>query len=293
MAEGRFWVCTWERSGDGYAIWVSNRPSLRGTGAAWQDSLDSLSGAIGLASGDGEPRFSFDPPEPQGPRDETWMCAEWVTVSAEGSMPLADFTPDLFESGCCEHCQRPMGKRTGVPLRATGAAEGDVCGPWFYISWSKYSPFLLSERARGLLTPAEQGAADWIPVTPAPRTRKRFYECIPHQYVARVSVRGWTTNGSRCPLCNRISWLICTSDEKVDFGSPQCHDWARQEDIAGPCLPLRGLGEPDRFNLVFSSERARALVQQNEWRGSRSGTFGAVPSQMADPSPLLPATRKE
>jgi hypothetical protein len=284
MSEGKQWSCRWSGGEGAFEVWVGSRPSLRGRGASWQAALDDLCGEICESTGDGEPVLSFDPPPPVGDSDRRWISDRWALLTPNGCLPLADADPAEFTGGLCRHCGDPIGKRTGVPIKATGPAEGDLCATWY--GFAAYDGCFFSERALQLLTPEERASADWYRVQPAPRTRKVMWECVPNTFLDAAAVRGWTTHGDQCPECGRRRFT-CTSESEITYALPQLHEWGCAEDADQESAPLRGFGTLRRFSLLLPMDRARELARHPHARGALVGRIGLVPRSMVEVSPVL------
>lgn len=289
MSEGRYWNCRWERTTRGFRAWVARRPKLSAEGRTWQATLDDPCAKISDASGDGEPNLRFDPPEPANGTDAQWIDRRWVTLEAQGGLPLDTMAPDLFTKGFCPHCGDPRGERTKVSLRATGPADADMCSPW--LIGSRYDLVMVSERFLSLWNPSELKGFRLLPVTPAPRSRSRYIEIVPREYIARVAVRAWTLKGARCPVCRR-DWFLCTPQVKIDFGSAQVHEWCCTDDLPGRQRGALAFGSLQSWHFLLPVNRARELCRHRFGRGARISALGAVPPELVLRRPRLPPALK-
>lgn len=284
MREGRHWLCSWRRDNDRYEAWVDSRPAIRATGRTWQQTLEDLSAAVCDATGDGEPQFRFDPPEPCEGSERDWIDPRWCQVAANGYFPLCDQRDELFTQGICCWCNSARGDRTDVPLRGQGTIEGDFCAAW-YVLWP-YSPLLLSERAMNLFTEAELAVFRVIPVERDRSARARVFELVPRRFVRTVAICDWTVSGTRCPECGRERFS-CTLDSQIDYNSGQLHDFCCTSDLpSDQDLPL-ALGDLSTWCLLMPIPRAREMCRHKHARGSRVCPLGTVPTSMVDPRPKL------
>lgn len=266
-------------------MWVKARPRITARATDWQGALDAICAAICEASGDGEPNLSFDPPEPVEGGDGRFALRDWLLLAACGFLDVDSTLPELFTGGFCTHCGAPIGERTDVPLVARGPAEGDLCWTYFFV----HLPLLVSERLREALTPAERDSFRWIPVTPAPRTRKRYFECVPTRLIAPVAVRGWTISGTECPACGH-RWVHCTTEPEIDFEGRQIHSWIAPDDLPSTSAGMLAFGERGSWLPLVPAERARVLAE--EFRGVRPCAIGLAPADLADHKHPLPPQPK-
>ena len=64
MSEGQRFACRWEKDGDLYRVWVTDRPKLSAVGQTFNQADKRLWAVIIDATGDGESVREYDPPEP-------------------------------------------------------------------------------------------------------------------------------------------------------------------------------------------------------------------------------------
>jgi hypothetical protein len=289
MSEGRFWLCTWVKTTDGYKAWVINRPKIVGNGATWQDTLDDLGGAICLATGDGEGRMRFDPPEPTDARISQWAHPKLCRLDPEGDVRLTVLDPRCFTGGLCKGCDRPVGSRTNVPLVAIWPGEGDLCYP-NYIAYP-YRPVMISERLFALLTRAELATCRMIPVQPAPRTRKRYIELVPKRFIPRVAVRGWTCWGIHCKACGDTD-VSCTPDAELNWATSTVTGVASSADVPKRPPAMLAFGSVHDWGPVLPIDRACDLVRNPNVAGTRISEFVTVPPELVDKNVKLAKARK-
>jgi hypothetical protein len=278
--EGRFWKCSWERGDGTYVIWVVPSPKIRAAGKSWQGALDSICEAIGNASGDGEPVLSFDPPEPIDSGDGAFAHPDWLFLGVNGWLQADTDRPELFSKGFCEHCGAPRGDRTDIPIAAKSPGEGDLCCP----AINPYTPVIFSQRLLEALSSDERDGFRWIPVTPAPRTRKKYFECIPLSIVSPVAVRGITVKGSECPECDDRN-ILCTTDKELNFQTPQIHSWVAGEDLPRSVAGMLAFGRKPSWDPLLPTERARYLAR--EFSGLRPDRIALCPPDRVVRRPQL------
>ncbi len=283
--EGRFWHVRWERTRSGYRAWLADRPKIKAAGGTWEETVDAIMERIGYF-GDGEPIMSFDPPEPMEGDDAAHAHPDWLMIGAEGYVNVASDQPELFTGGFCEHCRQPIGERTDVPLIAKGPGHGDFCWPEFFTV--AFKAVMCSRRLIDALTPDERSRFRWIPVTPAPRTRNHYTECVPARFLAPVAVRGWTISGAECPVCG-FRDVTCTSYPEIDYSEKQIHTWVAGEDLGGE--PLIAIGTCGNWLPIFPAARARELARA--FRGLSVSRIGRAPPDRVLRKPQLPVYTKQ
>lgn len=292
MSEGRFWKCTWSSTEGLYKAWVIARPKLAGTGKDWESAVNAMCDMIADVSGDCEPVLSFDPVEPGSSSDDAYLKHDWTLLTWNSHVQLADFEARLFDHGCCSYCRYPIGRRNpSHRLRAEGPAAGDICGP-HYFAWSKYDPVMFSESAIEALAEDERSCFEWIPVEPAPRTKRRLLEAIPKELVPRVAIQGWANISDRCPKCKDID-IGVSSQREVRFDIPQVHEWTSCSLVEKSKLPIRGFGKLTDWQMLIDKHRCKQLLRDKRIRGARAYPLGIVPDSMVASNPVYRKRFKE
>ncbi len=138
-------------------------------------------------------------------------------------------------------------------------------------------PTVFSERCMELLTRDERSCFDWIPVRMPARTRKKYFECVPRDFVQRVAVTDWPVHGNRCPRCKRV-FMAVSPDARLDYQNNKIHSWAAASDVdAIPANCPFAFGDASMWSLVLPMDRARELTKHKHALGLTTARFGVVP----------------
>lgn len=282
--EGRIWQCRWQRCDNVYRVWVARRPKLVATSSDWQTALDDLCSTICLKTGDGEPILQIDPPATIDGGDAEYSDPEWLLLFPGGQLPLEDAKPEHFDGGLCSHCGRGRGRRTRVPLKAVGKGDGDLCNPSYF--FRGHRPIIFSESCLKALTKAEKAGFDVLEIQRAPRTQKRYFECIPRSFVPPVGVKGWTLSGWRCTTC-KAQMISCTSCPKFNYIDSQIHDWLAASDLPKRPLGMLAYGNETSWMPLLPTARARSLSRSSSARGALVTAIARAPSSRVIRRPKL------
>ncbi|MBN1513958.1 MAG: hypothetical protein JXB13_18215 [Phycisphaerae bacterium] len=267
MREGRTHRICWRHTPEGYEFWVKSRPDVRLACPEITDDLGFELDLLLMESGvDTEPLLTFDPPLPNEAANARWLVDDLAVVAGNAYAWLAGQVADYYEGGVCKACRRPQGPRNEHPLVMSHPPEGDLCFPGAPFM-SLACPLICSERFRSLLTPEEQACADWLPIERGPRSRRKYFECVPHHVVSECPIKG-SSAGWRCVVCGFTS---ITSPQDCGLGAVVAHT-----SISVPRPPMFGVGSPTWQNLVLPGPRARAILKQRGSRGVYVRSLGVA-----------------
>lgn len=279
MREGRTHRVCWKPSRDGFELWLRAHPHVRLTVPRLDDNLDFHLSMLVIESGiDTEPLFTFLPPLPVMGADEQWLRDGLAQVTGNAYAWLAGRVADYYEGGACAACDRPCGPRNNRNFVMNAPPEGDLCFPGGNFM-SIILPNICSDRLRSLLTTDEQSSATWRDIDRGPRTRTRYFECIPRLLVPPCAVKG-RGSGWRCKTCGHA--VIQNTTSGNDLWS-----FVSRVDLPNPLPPLFAVGLPSQQALVLPMARAEQILAQPGSRGVLATPLGVAEPTHVDPSPEL------
>lgn len=285
MSEGRIYTCRWKQERGAWLLWIHRRPKLRARGESHEVALDRLCTKIASMTGDGEPRFVYDPPLPQLPHNQRWVSQEWALLMPEGDAWLENPVGRYFEGGECDDCGRPIGARNAEPLVLTSPPDADVCWPVVgRFGLATFSSLIVSESFLALLSRRERGCFRWMHVRPTPRMRRRFFECIPDKFASWTAVRGWKNKVYECRRCGYRSWTSVSPDATGPWYE-QLNRFVAASALPSPGTPAFAIGTHARFCIALPRARALSLVGRAGARGAGPDDLGVVPDSMAGAAP--------
>lgn len=260
--EGQVYLCSWEKVGRQFRLWVKNNPKLTVTGASFAAAEELLWEKILEAYGDGENVHEFVPPPPQAPDLVKLLDIPIVKVSGNTHSAIAGDKAALFTKGVCSLCGKFLGKRSSAPLTLEGIASGYDGG----FVWQKPFSFF-SEDFLKLLTPKERAQFDWRRVELQRKSRKKFFELLPKTFVPFVAVKGLKFDIVVCDRCKTVRGI-----SSFNKGTP-IYQYLCAADLPKPLPSCFAAGWPHDFGLCFRRDRWLELA-------GRAGTNGLVSNQV-------------
>lgn len=294
--ERRVFLCTWQRSGARYRVWVRDRPTLTAEGPVFDVADEALANAICRATGDGESIREYDPPRP--PRDLPGLLFRLAEISGE-RRGFIENPAELFNEDYCPQCKHPRGNRSTAPLRLARIESGQGGG------FAKMEPPALigplmsffPEAFVACLRPEERSQFQWRPVHLVSKRKERFVELVSaNVHVSLVSLSGavatvWNRPSIidrerhalwRCDTCGRtkqpVYWYRMASLPRY---------YVNVADLRDPLPTCFGVGDPEYPGLCFTRERWSELTKLPESRGFASTDVGVVASSLVDPIPTV------
>lgn len=299
--EGQVFLCTWQRSGTRYRVWVCNRPKLAAEDEVFDAADEALAGAICEATGDGESVREYDPPPPRKEQSGLLFRLRMISGQRRG---LIENAAELFSADDCPQCKRERGERTGAELRLARLEPGGNGGYGRMHPAGTRGGFdgprinFFSKEFVARLLPEERSQFQWRAVRSPARTKKRFVEIvsanfhIPFVSLSGVAATLWQRptivdsekhRQVRCDTCGRTTlplywyWMSSLPGFYVNVA-----------DLPDPLPTCIGVGDnrstPD---LCFTDERWRELVRRPESRGLASTDVGVVAPSLVDPMPAV------
>jgi hypothetical protein len=294
--EGRVFVCTWERSGARYRVWVRDRPSLGAEGDVFDAADEALADAICGATGDGESVREYDPPRPR--EEPAGLLFRLAQISGERRGFIGN-PAELFNEDYCPQCKRPRGNRTAMPLRLARIEPGQGGG------FAKMEPPALvgplmsffPETFVACLRPEERSQFQWRPVHLVSKRKESFVELISaNVHISFVSLSGavatlWNRPGLmekerqtlwRCDTCGRTQQRLYSY--RMNSLPPY---YVNVADLREPLPTCIGVGDPEYPRLCFTRERWSELMKLPESRGIASMDVGVVAPSLVDSTPAV------
>lgn len=295
--EGQVFLCTWQRSGARYRVWVRDRPGLAAEDDVFDDADEALADAICGATGDGESVREYDPPPPI--EKQSGLLFSLVSISGT-RRGLIENAAELYSEEFCPQCKDERGKRTAVPLRLARLGPGGNAGYANMKPAGFDGPFiqLFSEEFLARLRPDERAEFEWRPVHTPSRVKKRFVELvganapIPLVSLSGVAATLWNLPNlieekehyalERCDTCGRTGRPVYM----YRMGSLPPF-YVNVVDLPDPLPTSIGVGNQDSVDLCFTRERWSELVRLPESRGLRSMDVGVLAPSLVDPMPVV------
>lgn len=272
MSEGRSYRCGWSRDENGVRLWTKDAPRVSARGDTWEDAELKLMGAICAATGDGEPVLAFFPPAVLE-SDLRFLDPPLAAITGCGYSGTKA-PKDGYYEGRCAHCGYATGRRTDKIVQLSGIEEQVAQAPG---QWSFFcSPVYASERFRALLTQEELAVCEWRPIERPPRSRRVYFEVIPHAFVPQVALRDREVGGWRCPACARRCFSQHGDDDRVPL-------FVASSALPNPIPPVFGLGDPVYYDLVLARDRALEIAEQPGARGALVNCVGVLADTEIDP----------
>ena len=167
--EHHVYVCSWDQSPKGFAIWIKARPKLRGEGVKYADAEERLIKAIQDAGGAMTAVLEFDPPLPMTPLAEKYTSPEILLVVGDSGFDIDGprktafetkeemwtrqrWAAEYYEAPICPKCRYVNGRRSAKPL-PIAAMESGYDGAFGTIGYVRAVHQVISEEFVGLLIP--------------------------------------------------------------------------------------------------------------------------------------------
>ena len=289
MPEGRVYLCSWEKTGKAFRLWVKSRPKVQGRGKTYEKAEEKLLDNICTHYDDPEAVLEFDPPLPESPKVARFLKPAIVSVGGDTTPdfygPLgSDFTKqpgrhwepplgELYSGGICRECGSAIGERNSVPLEISvfeTGYEGAFCG----------EIQIFSERFLALLKPREKRGLEFRPIYRRERSRIQFFELIATPTVPYVGVKGLKMSGWRCGTCGYRTFGFW------GWGF-ELNEFVAKMDLPSPLPTCFTIGTHSEIKLCFTRERWQELVTKPGARGFHSEPIGVVEESECVRNPKL------
>jgi hypothetical protein len=300
--EHGIYICSWSRSTDGFALWLTERPHIRGEAVTYAEAEKLLIQAIQDAGGAMQAVLEFVPPLPKSDLETKYTNPELYLIGGddrfetdspravafetaeerEGRFKWAD---SFFESPICRKCAFAASRRGARPLfmeyvpRRYDGAFGNVGHE------GTTSLQILSEEFLDLLTTDERGRLRLQAVTGKGRASK-FYELVGPTGPPLVAVAGMKISGWRCTACDHRTWGYWIKGISIN-------SFVAKTDLPPSLRGVFTIGGPPEVQLAVTATRWKGLVGKRGTRGFVSRLLGVVPDHELDRHPELPTYEEE
>lgn len=278
MSECHVYVCHWKHTARGYEGWIERWPKRHVSGNTFYEMRDALGDVVGEEVGDGEPQFEFEPPFIEAAGWEHLFRDGWRSTFFLSSVRLTT-NAGIFESGFCERCKWPIGRRTSATL----AVE---FGPWARgiksfsaVAQSTMRVPVASERLLDVFTAQERSTFEARPVTITGIVQSRFYEFVPQQFVSRVGGKSFQPDGWHCSGCGRRH---VSNGKVLGYGSEVV-----SRDAVEPTPGIVFLGDPGHFSVCFGADRWEAVKSTLRAAEITSSPIAIIEPEDREDSPSL------
>lgn len=290
--------CRWQRTSDGWKLWVRDRPRVAGRGATYSSALAALESAIMLAARDLDTVLpivpEFWPPLPAVPVAERYLQPKLLSVSgdaifeSERFVRSGAFSPDidfdgLFRGGICPVCGVGRGPRTEVPIRIASAPPY-VHGGWIRCA-SRDSLHVYSQEFLGLLSPSERDRLSLLEVEMPSGDRRRFFELRGPAGVRPVGVREFQSDAISCEACGDCAVEVV--DPRLREAGFCLWEFLCAEDLPTPVPTVFPFGHGNRVKLCFRQDRWAELQADRRTLGLMTSSVGVVPPSECERTPRV------
>lgn len=280
MTEGRVYASSWEKVGERYRLWVTQKSKLVGEGSTFTAAREALWSTVCMALGDGEAIFEFDPPEPMTDVVRLLRDPAIVTIVGNTHSRVVGDLDSLFKNGVCPRCSRPRGLRTDVPLIVDSIESGYEGG----FTWHGHFTFF-SEEFLAILTRQERDRFEWRPVVRGPRAKKKFFELVAEPGVPLVGMQGLEYRPLwECDDCGERASPTFAPGHGLgkELSETGISHFVSRADLPDPLPTWVFIGGPVHYSLGVRQERWQELMRKRGARGLVSTPIGVLaPSQVA------------
>ena len=290
------YICSWNRSPDGFTLWVKSRPHVRASASTYNEAEERLIEAIQNAGGAMHAVFEFDPPLPNSALENKYSNPEIYLICGDDSFETDAPRRTPFESHqeleerlrwldafydrpVCRKCKYPFGRRNIKPVTLTYAPSkydgafgsfGTDGGPNHQI---------VSEEFLALLTPDEMRRLEFQPTLR--KKGRKFFELVGPEGPPRVAVVGENIGGWQCSQCEHR-----TLGHRLD--TMAFNSLIARSDLPTPLHGVFAVGAFPEIKLAVTASRWKELLGKKGTRGFCSRQLGVVPDDEVVRSPELP-----
>ena len=126
------YICSWERSSEGYTLWVKSRPHIRASASTYAQAKERLIEAIQNAGGGMDTVMEFDPPLPKSTLEKKYTSPEVYLIGGDDRFETEAPRRKPFESGqeleerllwLDAFYDKPVCRKCSITLPAAGATS--------------------------------------------------------------------------------------------------------------------------------------------------------------------------
>lgn len=293
LEEGGVYLCDWKKRGKSFEIQVRGKPQLKVAAPSIVDAEFALMELIHDVVGDMQPCFEYDPPLPKEAVQKKFEGIGIVAVSGgNDSFDYVGKPDELFTGGVCHVCKKGIGARTQKVLQLSttpkatdgGSVSIRVAGPW-----PEMHIEIFSEDFVKALTPEERGRFKWLPVEPAGKSKKSFFEPISVPLTDRVLPSVVISpedrieaDGFNCRNCGRVQlWGIPHGGGGIIFR------FVAEDALPNPLPSCFQIGQMADLKFCFRKERWAELVGKPGTKRFLSGQVGIVKRNQVNTNPEM------
>ena len=291
------YICTWSRSSDGFALWLTARSQIRGEAASYAEAEKLFIQAIQDAGGAMQAVLEFVPPLPKSDLEAKYTNPEIYLIvgddrfETDSPRPIPFETREereerlkwadaFFETPICRKCASAASRRSARPLFLEYVPRR-YDGAFGHVGHDGTSSLeILSEEFLDLLTSDERGRLELLAVTGKGRASK-FYELVGPMGPPLVAVAGMKVSGWRCTECNHQTWGYWIEGMRIN-------SFIAKADLPPSLLGVFTIGVPPEVRLAVTGARRKELVGKKGTRGFVSRLLGVVPDYELVRHPELP-----
>lgn len=294
--EDDVYVCSWERAGAGFALWVKARPKWRGEGATYDEAEQRLIDAIHDADGAMQAVLEFDPPLPKSMLEAKYCTPElllavgddrFVTVESKWSAFEEDRRGEdrlaasdaFYQAPICRRCLYASTRRSEKPQELAEAPSRFDGGFGRVSRDCRSSQQILSEAFLALLTSDERDALEVQPVVW--KGRRKFLELVGPTGPPLVAAAGLPLSGWRCEACDYRVWGQCRGEFSI-------REFVAAADLPASLPSVFTVGSFPEIQLCVTAARWRELVGSKGTRGFVTRPVGVTPDRETVRRPELP-----
>jgi hypothetical protein len=298
--EHNVYVCGWSESDDGFELWVSTHPRVRGYGRTCAEAEQSLLDAILDGGGAIQAVLEFQPPLPQSEFERKYSVPKLYTVCGDERFETDEpkripfetdderliresWYDEFFTSPCCRECRVPQGPRNDRQLNLTYIRSNYDGG---FVTFSGTSMYIFSEQFLKLLSKDEKQRMEFRPVGRTTKARRQYFELVGPSGPRMVAVAGLKMSGWVCDACGfqRFGYRA----EGVGI-----HAFIAESDLPTPVTEVFTVGTEPNVSLCVTAERWATMVGSAGTRGFTSQLLGVVSNREVRRDPELETLQKQ
>jgi hypothetical protein len=295
--EELIYVCTWERSGETYCVWVKDSPDVRAVGLTFEGAAENLIETIAKSGGAHHSRLEFAPPAPTPKSLEKFLVPELFVIGGDTRFdivrpPRRIEKTDLRKVGVvvwgeaffsvrpCASCHWVPGPRNERQLELASVPSGfDGSFGSIGSGWAAPTRQIFSAAFLDLLRDDERGMLQFRSVSST--GRGRFFELMGPTGANCVALVGRRAQGWRCETCgHKLFWY-----QENNSG---LHQFVASVDLPIPLPGLFTIGSAAEVQLVATAVRWEGLIGLRGTRGFVSRRLGVLPDSSMLRTPDLP-----
>lgn len=252
MSEGATYSSDWERTSDGFRLWLQQDPSVEVVGSDFDEAADELASRLGELFGDGETVLEFLTPRPPAGTGAVVQRLRYVgyNESVRASGRLAEH----YLGGLCAHCEFGIGRRTDMRLGVDRLPKADIAG----VDRTLPPALVVSDALLECLATNGSTDLDTQPIESLVGSAG-YHELVGSALSRTVGVRGaqYPTAFHQSWLCSRCGRYVLTVDHS-DF--PRSSNFLAASSLPDPIPEVFVFDDGSRLLIGVTEARWRSMT---------------------------------